>query len=125
MEDWNLEEGTVILHGLPVSDEDRLETINGLLLRHELNPDDWQVITCTVNTWNGQDKNAETIELHQIKVTVKPKVSEELYLPPRADGPIYRPDTNLITKNMANKYELAIFSDAHHPYHDQAFMEAS
>lgn len=96
-----------------------LEHVNDALRARGLDPDEWVVVRVTVKTWEGYGKNAaeelETVPLHGLTVTVRPRLTVDLLRPAAVAVPriqkARRPDKS--------RPRLVVFvGDEQAPYHD-------
>ena len=60
-----------LLAGQPITPEIVMEA-------HNLNPDEWKVVSFTSNAWQSQVKGGEKIVLWQSKITVRPRSEKEI-----------------------------------------------
>ena len=99
------------------------EDVEALLRERNLDPEEWVVVSATVNKWESPIKDSEnTRPLKQLKVNVAPKQLDRIVFPARTDGYIHEP---VEVKRDPTKPKLVAFiSDHQAPHFDPELHEA-
>lgn len=120
--------------GKPIDDADveltveRLGDIEKELRARGLDPDDWVIVRCVVNAWEGFYKTVdietasvshETVPLRQLKVTLRPRL--DFLLRPAPEAPTRK---RSFKQRSSKAPRLVVFvGDEQAPYHDDRLHE--
>ena len=85
-----------------------------------LDPEEWEIITMTINEWDGPTKTGKQ-PLKQLKINIRRKVLLELAVPARIDGPIIESNHRRRTSEMPRR--VVLVGDQQAPYHDKGLHE--
>lgn len=93
----------------------RLDDPDAMLLERGLDPLEWEISSCTVNTW----QSVKGDDLHQLKLNLKKKITSRI-LPARSDG-WKAPSKGKI--NRTKPRLVVVCADQQAPYHNKRLHE--
>jgi hypothetical protein len=99
-----------------------LQDIDGLLRDRKLDPADWDVVECIVNTWEGPAGEGEVRTYHQFKLRLRRKMGA-LFVGPAVHVPALTKRTVRSVRRGKPEYVL-VEGDSQCPYHDKALDAA-
>lgn len=106
----------------PPTPRPKLGDIGRLIRERGLDPDEWEVVSTTLNEWDGPVKGGGTQRLRQWKVTLKRK-AHLILAAPAVHVPQVKPRTRL--RPLSRIPELIVIEGDHQvPYHDPKLHEA-
>lgn len=82
----------------------------GLMIERGLDPEEWDVVSATVNEWDGLHGES----LKQLKIHIRRKVQLELLVPARTDGPTFSYGRDPVKGTRT----VVFVGDQQAPYHD-------
>lgn len=103
-----------------------LSTPEDLMIERGLDPEEWEVVSMTINEWDGPVKGGGTQPLRQLKVHLRRKVPLELISPARIDGPRWEYTYTLnkgLDKSQASR-KVVLCGDQQAPYYNADLHEA-
>lgn len=100
--------------------EVKLNTPEDLMEERGLDPEDWEVVSMTVNEWDGPLKGGGAQPLRQLKVHLRRKVPVELINPARTNGPVY---TAKARKTKSTR-RVVFVGDQQAPYFNETLHDA-
>lgn len=92
-------------------------TPEDLMVERGLDPEDWEVVSLTVNEWDGTNGAL----MRQLKVHLRKKVQIALLAPARIDGPVYKAKPKKVKKGEPITFVLV--GDQQAPYHNKHLHE--
>jgi hypothetical protein len=96
------------------------QAVEDLIRAHGLDPEDWIVVSVTLNRWDSNAGSGETMPMSQLKVSVAPKVPVDILLPARLDGPKYKAPKKRGRPLKTKPQTVVVVSDQQAPFHDKA-----
>jgi hypothetical protein len=98
-----------------------LNSAEDLMEARGLDPEEWDIISMTVNEWDGPLKGGGTQPLRQLKLHLRRKVPIELISPPRTDGPVYKVPK---ARKKTEPRKVVFVGDQQAPYHSEELHDA-
>lgn len=118
-------DGSTAIVVSPVIRDAPLDDIPATLRERGINPDDWIIERCVVNTWEVTAMAHGTPIVatnHQLKIFLRAKIELQLPSAARIDGPIYIP--NYVSSVGSNEpFLVAFMSDQQGAYYDRNLHE--
>lgn len=99
----------------------KLNRPEDLMRERGLDPEEWEVISITINEWDGPTKSGGGVmttgkqKLRQLKVHLRRVIPIDIVSPARVDGPVYQ--TRKSTKSEGPT-KVVFVGDQQAPYHD-------
>lgn len=102
----------------------KLNTKEDLMRERGLDPEEWEVISMTINEWDGPIKGGGKQPLKQLKIHLRRKVSVELAIPARVDGPKFKPSKSKSSYRGAVTRKVVFVGDQQAPYFNEELHSA-
>lgn len=93
-----------------------MKTAEDLMEERDLNPEEWEIISVIVNTWDSPTGDT----LNQLKVHLKRKVPMNVIAPARTDGPTFKAKK----KAKEDTTRVVLVGDQQAPYQDERLHDA-
>jgi hypothetical protein len=99
----------------------KLNTAEDLMRERGLNPADWEVVSMTINEWEGPIKGGGKQPLKQLKIHLRRVVLLEMVAPARIDGPKFQARTKPTEEGEPTRFVLC--GDQQAPYYNKALHD--
>lgn len=106
----------------------KLNTEYDLMRERGLDPEEWEVVSMTINEWESATKKGGgqlvtgKQTLKQLKIHLRRKVPIELIVAARIDGPVYIAKPQKVGKNLTRR--VVLVGDQQAPYNNEQLHEA-
>lgn len=100
----------------------KLNTPEDLMIERGLDPEEWEIVSMTINEWHGPTKAGGgrkvtgRQDLKQLKIHLRRKKPITLIAPARVDGPVYKAVVSRVAKKDGPK-RVVFVGDQQAPYH--------
>lgn len=104
-----------------------LNTPDDLMTERGLDPEEWEVVSMTINEWDGPVKGGGAQALKQLKIHLRRVIPLELITPARIDGPTWEPSFANIkktTKRNQSSRKVVFCGDQQAPYFNEELHES-
>lgn len=95
---------------------EKLKTPDELMTDRGLDPEEWEIVSMTINEWDGPVKGGSKQSLRQLKVHLRRKVAIDFLVPARTDGPTFKVAQRKVLKSAPRRVVLC--GDQQAPYFD-------